>query len=76
VGLELETFSAARTLGSERGYVLSLPHRPLTPCAEAAIWTGKGHLVPLIDTRPHAIVRRGSPQLTVDWDGTVRALLP
>jgi extracellular solute-binding protein (family 5) len=76
VGLETEAFSAPGKLGSERGYVVAVPHRPLVPCAESASWTREGHLVPLIDTRPHAIVRRGSPQLTVDWDGTVRVLQP
>jgi hypothetical protein len=76
VGLEIEGFSAATTLGSERAYVFALPYRPLTPCAEATFWTRKGRLVPLIDSRAHAIVRRGSPPLTVDWDGTVRALQP
>jgi hypothetical protein len=29
---------------------------------------------PLIDTRATAIVRRGSPGLRVDWDGTPRVL--
>jgi hypothetical protein len=31
---------------------------------------------PLIDTRAYAIVRKGSPPLTVEWDGTVRVAEP
>jgi hypothetical protein len=32
--------------------------------------------VPLIDTRASVILRRGSPDLTVDWDGTIRLVNP
>jgi hypothetical protein len=28
--------------------------------------------LPLIDTRAYAIVRKGVPPLTVEWDGTLR----
>jgi hypothetical protein len=27
-----------------------------------------------VETRAHAIVRRGVPPMTVDWDGTLRLL--
>ena len=33
-------------------------------------------VLPLIDTRPHAVLRRGSPALAVEWDGAVRPAEP
>jgi hypothetical protein len=65
-------FAAGLERGEDRGYIVALPLQSASPCREAAEWTGKGRLYPLIDTRQHAIVRRGSPALTVDWDGTPR----
>src|SRR6266566_1170264 len=35
-------------------------------------WVPRGSITPLIDTRTHALVRRGLPRLSVDWDGAVR----
>jgi hypothetical protein len=32
--------------------------------------------VPLIETRAHAIVRRGAPPLVAEWDGAVRLAEP
>ncbi len=58
--------------GSERAYVMALPRQSLAPCRESAALPGGARIQPLIDTRAHAIVRKGAPPLTVDWDGTVR----
>ncbi len=72
--LEMDSagFAAARAKGADRAYILSVPFRPISPCREAARLTQGYSITPLIDTRARAIVRRGSPPLTVDWDGTVR----
>jgi hypothetical protein len=58
--------------GSERAFVLSLPTTPLAPCLELAGLAPDLQIQPLVETRATAILRRGSPPLTVDWDGTVR----
>jgi extracellular solute-binding protein (family 5) len=67
-------FAAELDRGADRGYIVAIPLQSASPCREAAQWTGRGRLYPLIDTRQHAIVRRGSPPLSVDWDGTPRLL--
>ena len=74
VGLDPPQFARARHNGEDRAYIVAVPLRPLSPCREAADLTSQGSVVPLIDTRARAIVRRGSPPLTVDWDGTVRVV--
>jgi hypothetical protein len=58
--------------GAERAYILALPRQTFEPCRETAALPPGARLHPLIDTRAHAIVRKGAPPLTVDWDGTVR----
>jgi hypothetical protein len=65
-------FAAALDAGSERAFVLSLPLQPLAPCIAVAGLASDLQIQPLVDTRATAIVRRGSPPLTVDWDGTIR----
>jgi hypothetical protein len=67
-------FAAELERGADRGYIVAIPLQSASPCRESAQWTGRGRLYPLIDTRQHAIVRRGSPALSVDWDGTPRFL--
>lgn len=63
--------AAFRTRG-DRGYVVSLPREVLEPCHETAMLPADSRIQPLIDTRARAILRRGSPTFTVDWDGTLR----
>ena len=69
-------FESALAAGSERAYILSVATRTLAPCRELAGWPADMRLEPLIDTRATAIVRRGSPPLSVDWDGTLRVEEP
>jgi hypothetical protein len=73
-GLGEPEFGSALRDGTEFAYVLALPRKSLTPCRDSATWPSGATIQPLIDTRARAIVRRGSPPLTVDWDGTVRVL--
>jgi hypothetical protein len=70
--LNASEFSAALAGGIERAYILAVPRQSLAPCRDSAGWPAGATLQPLIDTRAHAIVRRGTPPLGVDWDGTVR----
>ena len=68
--------AAAIRARSERGYVLPVPARTLAPCRVMSGWPADASIHPLIETRASAIVRRGSPTMAVDWDGTVRLLDP
>jgi hypothetical protein len=70
--LEPPELATALRAGTERAYVVALPRTALAPCATSADWPHGARIQPLIDTRAHAIVRKGAPLLTVDWDGTVR----
>jgi hypothetical protein len=67
-------FAAALRDRTERAFVIAAPRESLAPCRDASGWPSGASIQPLIDTRARAIVRRGSPDLTVDWDGTVRVL--
>jgi hypothetical protein len=76
VGLEQAEFASAVQDGTDGAYVIGLPRRSLAPCRDASRWAADARLLPLIDTRAYAIVRRGVPPLTVEWDGTVRVAEP
>lgn len=58
--------------GSDRAYVLPLPRNALIPCRELAGMPAGAAILPLVDTRSSAVLRRGSPPLTVEWDGAIR----
>jgi hypothetical protein len=75
-GLDPAAFEAALRLGSENAYVISVPRQSLAPCRDASKLPLEGRILPLIDTRAHAVVRKGSPPLTVEWDGTLRVEEP
>jgi hypothetical protein len=74
--LDQAQLAAALRDGSERAYVVSLPKHPLHSCTELAEFPAGAGIRPLIESRAHAIVRRGAPPLTVDWDGTIRVVRP
>ncbi len=71
-GLDAPEFATAIRDGLDRAYVIGLPRQSLAPCRDAALWAEGARLLPLIDTRAYAIVRKGAPRLTVEWDGTLR----
>lgn len=75
-GLDAAEFATAVRGGTERAYIVGLPRQSLAPCRDASIWPAGARLLPLIDTRAFAIVRKGSPPLTVEWDGTIRVVEP
>lgn len=84
VGMDEAAFAGAVSTGREAGYVLPLPRQPLDPCvAHAAVfhrspWLYAAdpapHILPLIDTRRHAVLRRGRVSLRIGLDGTVYLL--
>jgi hypothetical protein len=74
-GLSGEALSQARRLGSDAGYIVALDSRPVDPCrdlqtlVDGARWLDPQTIVPLVETRMHAIVRRGRSGITAEWDG-------
>jgi hypothetical protein len=74
-GLSGEALASARRRGNDAGYIMALDRRPLDPCrdmqvlAESAGWAAPENIVPLVDTRLKAIVRRGHSGIRTDWDG-------
>jgi len=73
VPMAAAAFAASRREGGEVAYVLSLP-RGAGTCEDLPLPPGAA-VVPLVDVRAHALVRRGAPPLTLDWDGAVRLLV-
>jgi hypothetical protein len=63
----------ARRLGRDAGYVVSLTSQPLEPCPELVAlmdripWTRPWRIVPLVDIRLQAVVRRGRSGATADF---------
>ena len=74
VGLGEIDFSTALRDGGERGYIVFLPRNVAAPCHASAALPAGGWLEPLIDTRARAIVRRGAPPLSIDWDGSIKVV--
>ena len=74
-GLTGEALALARRRGTDAGYVMSLDSRPLDPCRDlqalmdGARWLDPETIVPLVETRLQAIVRRGRSGVTAEWDG-------
>jgi hypothetical protein len=76
VGLDSDAFAGAVESGADRAYVVGLPRQTVVPCRDALRWPAGARLLPLIDTRAYAIIRKGTRPLTVDWDGTLRIVDP
>jgi len=73
-GLPSRRLAEALRGGFGRAYVVAVPRHALVPCREVAGWPEGSALIPLIDTRMSAVVRRGVPPLEVQFDGTLRAV--
>ena len=58
--------------GDAAAYVLSLPRTDPGSCGRKPPWPSGSSVLPLIDSRAHAIVRAGVPGFTIEGDGTVR----
>jgi hypothetical protein len=76
-GLTDRALEQARRLGTDAGYLMSVDSRPADPCRDlhdlmdAAPWLDPESIVPLIETRLQAIVRRGRSGISADWDGGI-----
>ena len=76
-GLTGEALANARRQGTDAGYILSVDRQSLDPCNdlyalnERVPWTSARTIVPLVDTRLQAVVRRGRSGLHTEFDGAV-----
>jgi hypothetical protein len=76
-GLTGEALANARRQRSDAGYLVSVERRPLDACRELQAltdrvpWLRRDEIIPLVDTRLQAIVRRGRSGVTADFDGDV-----
>jgi hypothetical protein len=76
-GLSGEALALARRSGADAGYVLSVDSRPVDPCRDLQIlidgarWVDPETIVPLVETRLRAVVRRGRSGVVAEWDGGV-----
>jgi hypothetical protein len=77
-GLTGNALAAARRSGRDAGYVVALDSHPIDPCRDLQLladevgWLDPGTIVPLVDTRLHAIIRRGRTGVATEWDGELR----
>lgn len=75
LGLTGNALTQAIRLGGDAGYVVSVDSRPVDSCRElqsllgAAPWLDPETIVPLIDTRLQAVMRRGRSGVSAEWDG-------
>lgn len=76
-GLTDEALANARRGGTDAGYIAAIDSRPLDPCPDLETlltsfpWLTRTAIVPLVNTRLRAVVRRGRSGLTTDFDGSV-----
>ena len=74
-GLTGEALVKARGQGTDAGYIAFVDSRPFEPCnakytlLDAVPWART--ILPLVDIRMQAVVRRGRSGLTTDYDGSV-----
>ena len=72
-------FESSLRGGADAAYVLELRRRVYDACRaalELPPWSSAATLEPLLDVRSHAVVRRGLPRMTLDWDGTLHLTPP
>ncbi len=74
-GLAAHDLETALDGGAMDAYILSLPIRSLAPCRDAN-WPPGATLVPLVETRRTAILRKNGPALVVGGDGSLRPDIP
>ena len=70
-GLASHDLENALQGGAMDAYILSLPIRSLVPCRDA-MWPAGATLVPLVETRRTAVLRKDGPALVVGGDGSFR----
>jgi hypothetical protein len=73
-GLAGEVLAQARRVGTDAGYIVALDSQPIDPCRDLQLlsgdvpWLDPETIVPLIETRLHAIMRRGRVSVTTEGD--------
>ncbi len=78
-GVPASAFESSLRTGADAAYVVELRRRVYDVCRaalELPPWSSAGSIEPLLDVRSHAVVRRGLPRMTLDWDGTLRLSPP
>ena len=82
-GMDRTELGASLKEGGDFAYIIWLPLHPSDPCTgimrliDRARWLSRlgddfaGALLPLVDTRSYAIVRKGSAGLSIDWYGNI-----
>ena len=70
-GLAAHDFDTAIRGGAMDAYILPLPRTSLLPCRDAW-WPRGATLIPLVETRRTAILRKDGPALVVGGDGSLR----
>lgn len=74
-GLTGAALAEARRLTTDAGQVLAIDSHPIDPCAElqrladAVPWFDPETIVPLVETRRYAVVRRGRIRITTESNG-------
>jgi hypothetical protein len=74
-GLAGEALAVARRRGTDAGHIVAVASSPVDPCRDlqalidGAPWLDPETIVPLVDTRLHAIVRRGRSGISAESDG-------
>ena len=82
-GTDLDSYLVHLNAGGAWGYIVRLPAAPLAPCLALGHLLGRAPwltpsvrdtnaMIPLIQTRRHAIVKpwRTATSVRVDWNGT------
>ena len=81
-GLTGAALTVAQRRGADSGYIVSLDKRSPAPCRELHVllerapWLDPDTIVPLVETRRRAIVRRGVAGITAEWDGGLLIAAP
>jgi hypothetical protein len=76
-GLNGAALAQAMRVGADAGYVVAVDTQPVDPCrdlqilVEGARWLDPETIVPLVETRLRAVVRRGRSGAIVESDGGV-----
>ena len=66
--MSASALDSAIASGRLYAYVMAAPKSQTWSCGLA--WNGS--IIPLIDSRPYAVIRRGVPELEIDGEGLVR----
>jgi hypothetical protein len=75
-GLTPDSLAGTLRSGGARAFVVGVPTRELVPCRQTAAWPDSATVLPLVETRAQALIRRGAPALVSDYDGTLRMERP